>query len=67
MAPRGADPRKLPVWSKLLAGSASGVSMTLLTYPLDLARTRVTADMAASGTTRKFGACVRSWNELNSV
>ena len=40
--------------SKLLAGSLSGVTMTLLTYPLDLARTRVTADMAAKQSERNF-------------
>ena len=51
---RGADPQALPVLSKLLAGSASGVTMTLATYPLDLARTRVTADMAAKGSKRNF-------------
>ena len=59
MAPAGADPRSLPVWSKLLAGSMSGVTMTLMTYPMDLARTRVTADMAGRGTERKFGTVLR--------
>ena len=51
---RGTDPQALPVASKLLAGSFSGVTMTLVTYPLDLARTRVTADMAARESERKF-------------
>jgi hypothetical protein len=51
---RGTDPQALPVLSKLLAGSFSGVAMTLITYPLDLARTRVTADMAAKQSERNF-------------
>lgn len=51
---RGTDPQALPVLSKLLAGSFSGVTMTLVTYPLDLARTRVTADMAAKESDRNF-------------
>ena len=54
MAPPGADPQALPVRSKLLAGSLSGVTMTLATYPLDLSRTRVTADMAANEGERNF-------------
>lgn len=37
-----------------MAGSCSGVTMTLVTYPLDLARTRVTSDMAALQSERNF-------------
>lgn len=66
----GSDPRALPVLSKLLAGSASGVTMTLLTYPLDLARTRVTADMAAKGSNRNYlglADCLKQTIEIEGI
>ena len=58
LTPEGGDPRNLPVAQKLLAGSSSGVTMTMLTYPLDVARTRVTADMAGSNGQRQFHGLV---------
>jgi hypothetical protein len=62
LTPAGGDPRHLSVAQKLMAGSASGVTMTLATYPLDLARTRVTADMVAGSSARHFNGlwdCLR--------
>jgi len=54
LAGPNADVSKLPVHLKMLAGSMSGVTMMLSTYPMDLARTRVTADMTQMGETRVF-------------
>ena len=48
------DPAKLPIYLKMLAGSMSGVTMLLTTYPMDIARTRVTADMTQKGGARMF-------------
>ncbi|GFH25458.1 uncharacterized protein HaLaN_23423, partial [Haematococcus lacustris] len=39
---------------RMAAGAATGVLKSLLFYPLDLARTRITADLAAAGQARNY-------------
>ncbi|GFH11643.1 uncharacterized protein HaLaN_07175 [Haematococcus lacustris] len=41
---------------RMAAGAATGVLKSLLFYPLDLARTRITADLAAAGQARNYAS-----------
>jgi len=60
---KGCDPNKaLPVERQLLSGALSGGTTMLVTYPLDLLRTRMSADLtqARSKDTRNMAAAFRS-------
>lgn len=42
LSPQRGDPPKIPIPPSLVAGACAGVSSTLLTYPLELLKTRLT-------------------------
>ncbi|KFK29849.1 hypothetical protein AALP_AA7G186700 [Arabis alpina] len=42
LSPENGEPSKIPIPASLLAGACAGVSQTLLTYPLELVKTRLT-------------------------
>ena len=42
-------PKNILFWNNMIAGSAAGATTALLTYPLDLARTRLATDVTLIG------------------
>jgi len=58
---KGCDPTKsLPLSRQMAAGALSGTVTMLCTFPLDLLRTRMSAEVTAAGKARVYGSMVAS-------
>lgn len=58
-APDGAQPAVLPLHRQMLSGAMSGALPTLLVYPLDLTRTKLSADVGVSRQYAGIVDCIR--------
>jgi len=52
------DGSQISIWGKLGAGGASGAFKTILLYPFDIARTRLTADVARKGEKKLYNGLI---------